>query len=251
MQRLKYLIPNSCTAFSMLLGLASVYNSTEGHYVLAAWMIVWGVLLDKLDGTTARLFNASSKLGAELDSFADFVSFGIATVALFFFSLRDMSLVHPGWLSAASGAYVVATAVRLARFNVSAPPMSKYIFYGLPTTFMGGVLSLWYLVWDKYKLPEEWMSAMPFVLLVCSLAMVSNIRAPKLRSSKYLAGNIFLFFTIALCYTLGITRQFPEVMLFFAVSLVSFGVVKYAIFPPKMEDFEDKEENEVHIQPSF
>ena len=119
MRQLKYLIPNSCTAFSMLLGLASIYNSTEGNYVLAAWMIVWGVLLDKLDGTTARLFNASSKLGAELDSFADFVSFGIATAALLFFSLREMSLVHPGWLIATSGVYVVATAVRLARFNVS------------------------------------------------------------------------------------------------------------------------------------
>ena len=109
--RLKYLIPKSFTAFSMILGLASIYNSTQGQYDLAAWMIVWGVLLDKLDGTSARLFNASSDLGAELDSFADFVSFGLAVAALMFFSLREMSLVHPGWLVASSCVYVVAIAV--------------------------------------------------------------------------------------------------------------------------------------------
>ena len=75
MNKLKYLVPNSLTAFSMLLGLISTYYSTQGHYDLAAWMILWGVLLDKLDGTSARLLNASSKFGAELDSFADFVTF--------------------------------------------------------------------------------------------------------------------------------------------------------------------------------
>ena len=55
MNKLKFLVPNTLTAFSMLLGLASAYNSTQGHYDLAAWMILWGVLLDKLDGTSARL----------------------------------------------------------------------------------------------------------------------------------------------------------------------------------------------------
>ena len=237
---------------SMLLGLASVYNSTEGHYVLAAWMIVWGVLLDKLDGTTARMFNASSKLGAELDSFADFVSFGVATAALFFFALRENSFVHPGWLMATSGVYVVAVAVRLARFNVSTPPMSKYLFYGLPTTFMGGILSLWFLVWHKYGLSQEIMSVMPFVLLICSLAMVSNIRSPKLRLSKHLPANILMFIILAICYALGILRKHPEIMFSLALSLVSFGVIKYAIFPPKLEDFEDpEEEQEIEIQPSF
>ena len=75
MDKLKYLVPNGFTAFSLLLGLASIVHSVNGHYELAAWMILWGVLLDKLDGTAARIMNASSPFGAQLDSFADFVSF--------------------------------------------------------------------------------------------------------------------------------------------------------------------------------
>jgi CDP-diacylglycerol--serine O-phosphatidyltransferase len=65
-------VPNGFTALSLLLGLGSVVKSAEGDFRLAAWMIPWGVLLDKLDGSAARLLDATSKFGVELDSFADF-----------------------------------------------------------------------------------------------------------------------------------------------------------------------------------
>ena len=249
--RLKYLVPNSFTAFSMILGLASIYNSTQGHFELAAWMIVWGVLLDKLDGTSARLLNASSALGAELDSFADFVSFGLAIAALMFFSLREMSLVHPGWLVASSCVYVVAVSVRLARFNVSTMPMGKYIFYGIPTTAIGGILSLSYLTWEKFSLPESWMSPMPFVLLIASFAMISNIPLPKMKPTKNLVFNIFFFSCVALSYILGTARRNPEFILICAAGFVLFGIVTYAISPPNLSDFEDGTEEESNPQPSF
>ena len=57
---------------SLLLGLASIFQATEGKYELAAWMILWAVLLDKLDGASARLLDAGSEFGAQMDSFADF-----------------------------------------------------------------------------------------------------------------------------------------------------------------------------------
>ena len=72
----RYIVPNGFTALSMLFGFASIAASAEGSYVIAAWMIVWGVLLDKLDGTAARLLDACSDFGMEFDSFADFVVFG-------------------------------------------------------------------------------------------------------------------------------------------------------------------------------
>jgi len=77
-QQLRYLIPNGFTASSMALGITSAYLSAHDQFTLAAWMITWGVLLDKLDGSAARLFNASSDFGVQFDSFADFVIFGIA-----------------------------------------------------------------------------------------------------------------------------------------------------------------------------
>ena len=70
--QLRYLIPNGFTAASMVLGVISAYLSAHDHFTLAAWMITWGVLLDKLDGSAARLFNASSGFGVQFDSFADF-----------------------------------------------------------------------------------------------------------------------------------------------------------------------------------
>ena len=57
MVNLKYLVPNGFTAISMLFGFASILNAAEGNFELSAWMITWGVLLDKLDGTFARLLN--------------------------------------------------------------------------------------------------------------------------------------------------------------------------------------------------
>lgn len=249
--RLKYLIPNSFTAFSMILGLASIYNSTQGQYDLAAWMIVWGVLLDKLDGTSARLFNASSDLGAELDSFADFVSFGLAVAALMFFSLREMSLVHPGWLVASSCVYVVAIAVRLARFNVTTMPMGKYIFYGIPTTAVGGILSLSYLTWSKFSLPETWMAPIPFILLIASFAMISNIPVPKMKRTKNLPFDIFLFTCVFASYILGFARRNPEFILSCAAGFLLYGIIVYAIRPPKLSDFEEVSEEETNPQPSF
>ena len=110
MKNLRFLVPNACTAFSMLLGLASVYASVNNQFDLAAWMVLWGVLLDKLDGTFARLLKASSGFGAQFDSFADFVSFGIAPAMLLLCAFGSASTAYPtvpqGWMMAASGVYV-------------------------------------------------------------------------------------------------------------------------------------------------
>ena len=78
-------------------------------------MILWGVLLDKLDGTFARLLNASSAFGAQLDSFADFVSFGMAPAALYF-GFMDNDMVHSVWLQAGCIVFVVATACKVGTF---------------------------------------------------------------------------------------------------------------------------------------
>src|SRR5690348_1045570 len=113
---LKYFVPNAFTALSLLLGLASVVCSAQGDFTLAAWMILWGTLLDKVDGSAARLLGATSQFGVEFDSFADFVSFGVAPAALFYFRLAG---VVPRPLAAvAAGLHAVALAVRLARFNI-------------------------------------------------------------------------------------------------------------------------------------
>ena len=82
MNRLRYTIPNSFTSLSLLLGIASIVTSQIGELELAAWIIVWCGLLDVLDGLSARLLKATSDFGAEFDSMADLVSFGVAPAVL-------------------------------------------------------------------------------------------------------------------------------------------------------------------------
>ncbi len=78
MSILRYTVPNSFTALSLLLGVASIVTTQLGDLELAAWIIVWCGLLDVLDGVSARLLKATSNFGAEFDSMADLVAFGVA-----------------------------------------------------------------------------------------------------------------------------------------------------------------------------
>ena len=240
MDKIKYLFPNGCTALSMVLGLASVYQSINGNFELAAWMILWGVLLDKLDGTFARLLNASSEFGAQLDSFADFVSFGIAPAALFFFGLAENPMVHPTWLTAGSLVFVVATAARLARFNVSEPPLGHLMFYGIPTTFMGAVFSAWYLTWEKYNLSEELMAVIPFLFFIAAIAMVSSVKLPKVKPRKNLALNVFQAVNILAAYILAPLQLHPQILFIQGLFYVLVGLIWYAVNPPLDEERDEE-----------
>ena len=87
LSKLKYVVPNAFTALSMLFGVYAFTLAAKGELELASWMVLWGVLLDKLDGTAARALNATSEFGVQYDSFADFVIFGIAPAAILYFAL--------------------------------------------------------------------------------------------------------------------------------------------------------------------
>lgn len=240
LKKLRFLIPNACTSFSLLLGLSSVFCAVKGNYSLAAWMILWSVLLDKLDGTMARIFNACSDFGVQFDSFADFVSFGFAPAALYLCALTDpevaANLVHDKWIMASCGVYVVAVAVRLARFNIVTLPLSKNAFYGMPTTLMGAGLSSWFLTWQKFDLSVEWMSPMPFILLICAFAMISNVLLPKLKLRNSIPLNVFLFINVSFAYVAAPLQKFPEVLFLQAVMYMIIGSIWYFFVPPKVEE---------------
>lgn len=239
MSKLRYLVPNSFTAMSLIIGLASIFQSTQGKYELAAWMILWGVLLDKLDGTAARLLDASSEFGAQMDSFADFVSFGIAPAALLFFGLREpefAGIVHYGWLISSCSIYVVAVASRLARFNVAEPVNGHLMFFGIPTTFMGALVASGYLTWDKLGLGFGLMAPIPFVLLILAVAMVSNVKLPKLKVRKNMLLNAFQIANVLLAFIIAPLQILPEVLFLQGVFYVTVGVIWYAIKPPVSDD---------------
>ena len=228
----RYLVPNAFTALSLVLGLASVALSASGDSVLAAWLILWGVLLDKLDGGAARLLGASSEFGAEMDSFADFISFGVAPAALVFFSLTGGTIDQPGegGIAGACAVYALAVAIRLARFNVSEPLGSKLIFFGVPTTLCGAILGSGWITAEVNGWTDLTGPAFPLALVVLGALMVSNVRIPKfsLRWSKPV--NLFQIVNMLLAYVLVPLQIFPEYLFGLSALYLVVGLVWGAIY---------------------
>jgi CDP-diacylglycerol---serine O-phosphatidyltransferase len=135
MRQTAALIPNFLTLCAVICGLTSIRLSGEGQFEFAAAAVFAAALLDVADGIAARRLGAVSEVGAELDSLADFVNFGVAPAML----LYRQGLDPLGWLGwAVAGFYVLATGIRLARFNVqikTAGLASKRTYFrGLPST---------------------------------------------------------------------------------------------------------------------
>ncbi len=130
-----FLLPNILTLCAVLCGMTALRLSGEGKPELAMAAIFAAVVLDTADGYAARWLRAESAIGAELDSLADFVNFGVAPAMLLY--QRDLQLLGwTGWIIA--GAYVLATGIRLARFNVQSKSAvdtkHRKWFSGLPST---------------------------------------------------------------------------------------------------------------------
>lgn len=223
---LKYLVPNAFTAMSMVIGLASMVCSAAGDLSLAAWMILWGVLLDKLDGGAARLLNASSSFGAEMDSFADFVSFGMAPAALVYFRFTGdgMFADHDLLLGTVCALYVVAASVRLARFNVTEPPGAKNMFFGIPSTLCGALAASGYLSAEIYLPASPLWNAMPVALFAMAILMVSNVRLPKLQKRRNLAVNSLQIINLMAVYIVTPMMLFPEYLFALSLGYLLIGV---------------------------
>ena len=223
--KLKYLIPNAFTAVSMLFGVYAFTLAAKGELELAAWMILWGVLLDKLDGTAARLFNATSEFGVQYDSFADFVVFGIAPAALLYFGLTPATETHIFTVPlVVSGIFIIANSARLARFNVDAGD-DDGVFTGIPTTLIGALLASSYLVAAGHGYLDLWSEWAPTVWLVSAVAMVSNIRLPKLKARNNPLVNVFQGANVLAIYLITPFQLYPEYHLSLCLFYLVVGVL--------------------------
>ena len=130
----RMLVPNFFTLLGLCAGLTSIRMAIEGRWELALAAIVFAAMLDGIDGRVARLLKASSRFGAELDSLADFVNFGVAP-AILIFTWGLGSLKSIGWICVLI--FALASALRLARFNVAIdddkPKWQSNYFMGMPT----------------------------------------------------------------------------------------------------------------------
>jgi len=217
-----------------LLGLGSIVTTQIGDLEFAAWLIIWCGLLDTMDGLAARLLKATSDFGAEFDSMADLVSFGVAPGVLVFNAGLQLGGVEVEsgqfWvLLLACGVFVLAGAMRLARFNVGTGTPGKGWFTGVPITAAGGgllssmVLVLLYHQDTSSVLPLHLY--LPIVMFVLAILMISRLRFPKAVVRKSMLINIFQFANIAAIFVCGVLRVFPEYLFSIGVFLLVAGII--------------------------
>src|ERR1700710_1890967 len=172
----RMLVPNFITLLAICAGLTAIRLSTEGRMELAVAAIVFAAILDGLDGRVARMIKGQSKFGAELDSLADFVNFGVAPgLILYFWQLHDLNNV--GWI--ASMIFAISGGLRLARFNATMddpdkPAFAANYFTGVPAP-LGAITVLLpiYLAFLTIPKPPAVLTA-AYTLLIAFL-MVSRL----------------------------------------------------------------------------
>ena len=169
----RQMLPGTFTMGNVVCGFLAILSAFEGHITTACWFVVLAGFLDALDGKIARLSGGSSQFGVELDSLADFLSFGVAPAVLVY-SIKLNSLGKWGWII--SVVFIMAAAYRLARYNLLASSEEKKDFLGLPVPAAAFALVTFiifsYYLWDGLQY-GEWLVTM---IIALSFLMVSQVQ---------------------------------------------------------------------------
>jgi CDP-diacylglycerol--serine O-phosphatidyltransferase len=241
MSKYKEIFPGAFTMGNVVAGFLSILSALEGNIIDACWFVFLAGFFDMLDGKIARLSGASSRFGVELDSLADFLSFGIAPAVLVYSIKLNTLSGKWGWIIAI--VYIMACAYRLARFNILAETEEKKDFVGLPVPAAAMTLTAYvlfcYQVWGGLQY-GEWLVSM---IILFAFLMVSQVQYDTLpdrfvtRESRYklavglvclvaviLKPRLLLFPVLALYILYGMIREFYRL---FTRSVVKAAERKY------------------------
>jgi len=275
-----YLLPNLFTAGNMLCGFLAIKECIEarfttvnidersGHYVMAVWFILFACLCDLFDGRVARATHRESLFGAEFDSIADTVSFGVAPALMACFLI-----INPGvnddiqlftWLFAFI--YLLCVGVRLARFNVLTNPLvpgnekraAGGDFVGLPSPAAAGMMASLVLVLSKIlKVPSDspanaiplqsWSWTLLPLMLIISYLMVSNVRFPSFKKVDWNTKTRSRGFILIILVGVAAYRFREYALPAIFISYITWGVIRHFFLLKKEETDpapEDEDENE-------
>ncbi|GGB06826.1 CDP-diacylglycerol--serine O-phosphatidyltransferase [Agarivorans gilvus] len=215
-----FLLPNLFTTAGLFSGFYAIVASMNGQFEAAAIAIFVAMIFDGVDGRVARLTNTESAFGAEYDSMADMVSFGIApALVVYNWALNDLGKI--GWLAAF--VYTVAAALRLARFNTQVGIADKRFFQGLASPAAAAVIAG--MVWFAQDLEFsgnnlEFVAC--FITIISGLLMVSNFKYHSFKGID-LKGRVPFFVVLLMVLVFIVIAVKPAVILFtlFAVYAIS------------------------------
>ena len=214
-KKTRMILPNAITLIGVCIGLTSIKFAIDGKFAIAVVAILFAGLMDALDGRIARLIKGTSKMGKELDSLGDVISFGVApALIMYFWNLQYLEKL--GWFVCLI--YVVCVALRLARFNINSEEESSWkdnFFEGMPSP-AGGIIVLLPLVLSFSGLEEflfkiNYDLLVPSTFIIVSILLISTIPTYSFKKivipramTKFLLFGIVLFFGALLVYTFKI-----------------------------------------------
>ena len=212
-KKTRVILPNILTLIGVCIGLSSIKFALDSKYEIAVIAIIFAALIDGLDGRIARLIKGTSKVGKELDSLTDVISFGVAPAfIMYFWSLNNLGKF--GWLLCLI--YVVCVALRLARFNVHSNEEASWkdnFFEGVPSP-AGGILVLMPLIYSLSELKFlniNYNFIVPVFFILVSLLLISKVPTYSLKKivvprtmTIFLLFGIVLFFGLLLIYTFNV-----------------------------------------------
>jgi len=231
---LRAMLPNAVTAAALCSGLTGIRFAIDGHWTFAIGLVVLAGALDGIDGRIARLLNAQSRFGAELDSLADSLSFGVApALILFLWSLHDWPRF--GWFAAL--AFAICCALRLARFNAridvdDQPHKSAGFLTGVPAPVGAGLAFTPFYLWHEtgYGLLREPVVMALWLTLIAGL-MISNLPTlswGSLRPRKAIRLPLIAFTGLAFAALLLEPWWTLATICVGYLALMPYGFVKYA-----------------------
>jgi CDP-diacylglycerol--serine O-phosphatidyltransferase len=205
----RMLLPNMLTLIGVCIGLTSIRFALSGEFHLAIIAIIFAALIDGLDGRIARLIKGTSKVGKELDSLTDMISFGVAPAFIMYFWKLN-TLGRFGWLICLI--YVICVALRLARFNINSnqePSWRDNFFEGVPSP-AGGILVLTPLIISLTNfnfIQLNYDIVVPAFFIITSLLLISKFPSYSFKkiviqrkTTIFLLFGIILFFGLLLIY---------------------------------------------------
>ncbi len=223
-----YLLPNLMTTAGIFAGFYAVIAGIQGNFEQGAIAILLAMIFDGLDGRIARMTNSCSAFGAEYDSLADMVSFGLAPALLMYqWVLHDFGKL--GWLVAFI--YTVAAALRLARFNTQVGVADKRYFQGLPSPAAAALLAcLIWVVESNSEYFEAVVDGLPALVGITALVltvfagvmMVSNVRFSSFKEFNLKGKVPFMTLLVVVLVFVIITLE-PAVLLFIIFFIYAFS----------------------------
>ncbi|KAF0157733.1 MAG: CDP-diacylglycerol--serine O-phosphatidyltransferase [Syntrophaceae bacterium] len=206
-----YVLPNLFTTASLFMGFYSIIASIQEKFFLAAIAILLSLVFDGLDGRVARMTNTTSKFGAEYDSLADLIAFGVAPSLMAY--IWAMSFYGKlGWM--AGFLFVACGALRLARYNIQIGLIDSKVFNGLPIPAAASMIAATVIFFNDMGVEGTFHN--PFVMIfvvILSLLMVSNIKYYSGKDMKFFTRMPFMTFLVIVGILLVIIYM-PEVMIF-------------------------------------